>query len=194
MNIILYYIILFPLFFFISYIFSVFMVTKKPLFFLMTFVLAGTARFLRKKRIKKVQNEMNADLKNIFLIMSKFTNQQLIEIKPDINAEEIVGLRKVAEKAYQDYECTEDEAKDILKSHGTYSFFKAVRTYSIILTENKEMQDYVKTSWTELKNSFNDNKGGSKEHDFMNNTINKYSFIVFTDDNRASLEYANKKA
>lgn len=196
MNMILYYVICLPLVLIISYILSIFMVTKSFFFFMMTFVLAITSRIIRKKRITLIQDDMNRDVNKILSSLHDWTDDQVIELlnQPSSNPESAINAwRQATDTSINRYECSEEEAKDIIKLQGTYSLIKAVRTYSVLLSTNSEMQNYIHSSWGELKKTFRENKTSKNNNNDIKNLFVNFTKVIIDSDIASSKDSATSK-
>lgn len=193
---ILYYVICLPLVLIISYILSIFMVTKSFFFFMMTFVLAITSRIIRKKRITLIQDDMNRDVNKILSSLHDWTDDQVIELlnQPSSNPEcAINAWRQATDTSINRYECSEEEAKDIIKLQGTYSLIKAIRTYSVLLSTNSEMQNYIHSSWGELKKTFRENKTSKNDNNDIKNLFVNFTKVIIDSDIASSKDSATSK-
>ncbi|TGD33440.1 hypothetical protein NX809_07820 [Leuconostoc mesenteroides] len=196
MNMILYYVICLPLVLIISYILSIFMVTKSFFFFMMTFVLAITSRIIRKKRITLIQDDMNRDVNKILSSLHDWTDDQVIELlnQPSSNPESAINAwRQATDTSINRYECSEEEAKDIIKLQGTYSLIKAIRTYSVLLSTNSEMQNYIHSSWGELKKTFRENKTSKNDNNDIKNLFVNFTKVIIDSDIASSKDSATSK-
>lgn len=193
---ILYYVICLPLVLIISYILSIFMVTKSFFFFMMTFVLAITSRIIRKKRITLIQDDMNRDVNKILSSLHDWTDDQVIELlnQPSSNPESAINAwRQATDTSINRYECSEEEAKDIIKLQGTYSLIKAIRTYSVLLSTNSEMQNYIHSSWGELKKTFRENKTSKNDNNDIKNLFVNFTKVIIDSDIASSKDSATSK-
>ena len=172
------------------------MVTKSFFFFIMTFVLAITSRIIRKKRITLIQDDMNRDVNKLLSSLHDLSDDQVKKmlIQPSSNPEGAINAwRQATDTSIDRYECSEKEAKDIMKLQGTYSLIKAIRTYSILLSTNAEMQNYIHSSWGELKKTFREHKTSKDGNNQIKNSLVKFTKVILDGDIASSKDYATSK-
>ncbi|WP_180970315.1 hypothetical protein, partial [Leuconostoc mesenteroides] len=165
-------------------------------FFMMTFVLAITSRIIRKKRITLIQDDMNRDVNKILSSLHDWTDDQVIELlnQPSSNPESAINAwRQATDTSINRYECSEEEAKDIIKLQGTYSLIKAIRTYSVLLSTNSEMQNYIHSSWGELKKTFRENKTSKNDNNDIKNLFVNFTKVIIDSDIASSKDSATSK-